>query len=291
MFIELFQIVAPVFICTAIGYGWIKAGLPSDTTLASSLVLNIGTPCLVFHTLTSINLDPVAFGEMALAAVAVIAAALAVSYAMLALFKLPQRSFLPSLILPNMGNMGLPLSLFAFGEQGLALAIALFSITAIAQFTLGLGIAAGSMTFKVVVRQPIIYSVALSLVFMIGDIESPKWIAETTKILGGITIPVLLITLGITLGQIKLGSLKRALPLSVFRLGSGFVIGISVAEILGLEGIAQGVVILQSSMPVAVFSYLFAVIYKSNPEDVASLTMISTLLTFATLPALLWFVI
>jgi len=44
-------------------------------------------------------------------------------------------------------------------------------------------------------------------------------------------------------------------------------------------------------MPVAVFSYLFAVTFKQDPEDVASLTMISTLLTFATLPALLWFVI
>ncbi|MBT3764504.1 MAG: AEC family transporter [Rhodospirillaceae bacterium] len=291
MLLQLLEIVAPVFICTAIGYGWIKAGLPSDTTLASALVLNIGTPCLVFYTLTAINLDPAAFGEMAIAALAVLAGALAVSWAMLAMVRLPQRSFLPALILPNMGNMGLPLALFAFGEKGLALAIALFSIIAIAQFTLGLGIAAGSMTFKVAVRQPILYAVAVALVFMSGDMTPPKWILETTKLLGGITIPLLLITLGITLGQIKMGSLKRALPLSVFRLASGFVVGILVAELMGLEGMAKGVVILQSSMPVAVFSYLFAVTFKQDPEDVASLTMISTLLTFATLPALLWFVI
>jgi malate permease and related proteins len=291
MLFQLLEIVAPVFICTAIGYAWIKAGLSSDTTLASALVLNIGTPCLVFYTLTSINLDPAAFGEMAIAALGVLAGALVVSWAMLAMVKLPQRSFLPSLILPNMGNMGLPLALFAFGEKGLALAIALFSIIAIAQFTLGLGIAAGSMTFKVALRQPILYAVALALVFMSGDLTPPKWILETTKLLGGITIPLLLITLGITLGQIKMGTVKRALPLAVFRLASGFVIGILVAEVLGLEGIARGVVILQSSMPVAVFSYLFALTFDQHPEDVASLTMISTLLTFATLPALLWFVI
>jgi predicted permease len=291
MFYELIQIVAPVFICTAIGYGWVRIGLPSDTTLASSLVLYIGTPCLVFHTLTSIGLDPVAFVEMALAALMLVVGAVAVSWAFLAIFKLSQQSFLTALSMPNMGNIGLPLALFAFGEKGLALAIAIFAILAITQFTLGLGITAGSMTFKVAISQPIIYSVTLAIIFIVWDLQSPKWVAETTKILGGIAIPVLLITLGIALGQIKASSLKRSVPLSIFRLASGFGIGVLVAELLGLEGVARGVVILQSTMPVAVFSYLFALTYNRNPDDVASLTMVSTLLSFATLPALLWYIL
>ena len=101
------------------------------------------------------------------------------------------------------------------------------------------------MTFKVAISQPIIYSVTLAIIFIVWDLQSPKWVAETTKILGGIAIPVLLITLGIALGQIKASSLKRSVPLSIFRLPSGFGIGVLVAELLGLEGVARGVVILQ----------------------------------------------
>jgi malate permease and related proteins len=51
------------------------------------------------------------------------------------------------------------------------------------------------------------------------------------------------------------------------------------------------VTILQSAMPVAVFSYLFAVRYNRSPEEVAGTVVISTLLSFASLPALLWYVL
>ena len=63
------------------------------------------------------------------------------------------------------------------------------------------------------------------------------------------------------------------------------------ARMLGLEGTARGIVILQSSMPVAVFSYLFAVRYQRSPEEVAGTVVISTLLSFLSLPLLLWYVL
>mgnify|MGYP006190485575 FL=1 len=68
---------------------------------------------------------------MALAALMLVVGAVAVSWAFFAIFKLPQQSFLTALSMPNMGNIGLPLALFTFGEKGLALAIAIFAILAI----------------------------------------------------------------------------------------------------------------------------------------------------------------
>ena len=44
-------------------------------------------------------------------------------------------------------------------------------------------------------------------------------------------------------------------------------------------------------MPVAVFSYLFAVRYNRSPEEVAGTVLISTVLSFLSLPLLLWFVL
>ena len=60
-------------------------------------------------------------------------------------------------------------------------------------------------------------------------------------------------------------------------------------ELLGLTGTLRGVLLIQSSMPVAVFSYLFAARYQRHPEDAAGAILVSTLVSFATLPGLLIF--
>ena len=54
---------------------------------------------------------------------------------------------------------------------------------------------------------------------------------------------------------------------------------------------ARGVLIVQSSMPVAVFNCLFAQRNQRAPEEVAGLVVISTALSFVTLPLLLWYVL
>jgi predicted permease len=71
----------------------------------------------------------------------------------------------------------------------------------------------------------------------------------------------------------------------------GFTVGVAIANLLDLEGVARGVAIMQSSMPVAVFSYLFAVRYNRSPEEVAGTVVISTVLSFLSLPLLLWYVL
>jgi len=291
MFLQLFEIIAPVFICTAIGFVWTRLGRPYDTDLVSALVLHIGTPCLVFATLTKTGLKPDAFAEMALGAFSIIAVALAVCWALLKALGLSQRAYLPPLIMPNTGNMGLALSAFAFGDAGLALGIAVFTVVSVAQFTLGLGIAAGTYSVRQVVRMPLIYAIAAALGFLYAGVSPPVWILTTTGLIGGLTIPLLLITLGISLGKIQVTGLRRALPLGLARLGLGFGIGLGVAEALGLEGMARSVLILHSAMPVAVFNYLFAQTYDAEPEDVAGMVMISTTASFATLPLLLLYLL
>ncbi len=51
-------------------------------------------------------------------------------------------TFLPASSFSNCGNMGLPLALFAFGQQGLNLAIAYFAVHALFTFTIGQALAA-----------------------------------------------------------------------------------------------------------------------------------------------------
>lgn len=284
---DLFAIIAPVFLCAALGFVWGKSERPYPTEFVTTLVTVIGTPCLVFGTLTGLHVSVTAFAEIAYAAVAAIVAFAIIGAACLRLARLPNHSFLPALMFPNAGNMGLPLCLFAFGEPGLALGISFFTIFSVSQFTIGAGIAAGSASLRTLLRTPMIYAVLLGLAVMIADVQVPRWIANTVHLIGGLTIPLMLLTLGVSLATLRVGGLGRAAILALLRLAMGFGIGLGLAALFGLHGMARGVFVLQCSMPVAVFNYLFAQRYKRAPEEVAGMVLISTAVSFATLPLLL----
>lgn len=291
MFADLFNIVAPVFICAAIGFGWARTGQPFDRDFVTNIATNIGTPCLILATLTRLEVSPETFGQMALAAAMALVIVGTVGAVVLRLAGLAQHSYLPALMFANTGNMGLPLCLFAFGQKGLALAIAVFTVNATAQFTFGVLIASGHWSAGRLVRTPILYAVAAALVFMLTGIKPPPWFANTIGLIGGLTIPLMLLALGAALARLEITSLGRGLALSLLRLGGGFLVGFGIAEALGLEGAARGVLMIQSAMPVAVFNYLFAQRYEREPEEVAGMVLISTVISFATLPALLWWVL
>jgi len=291
MISELFAVIAPVFTSAVIGFIWAKQKRPYDVDLVTALMTNIGTPCLVFYALVDAKLDPNAFASMAILATAAIAGTAVIAALILKIIGYDYKVFLPSLMFSNCGNMGLPLCLLAFGEMGLALAIVFFTVSAVAQFTIGTMISAGSMSIAGLVRIPIIYAVIAAVVLLVFNIELPAFIANTTRILGGMTIPMMLITLGVSLARLQVSALARSTMMSLLRLVLGFVVGVVLSQVMGLEGLERGVLIVQSAMPVAVFSYLFAQRYNRAPEEVAGMVVISTAVSFATLPALLWYLL
>jgi predicted permease len=287
MILELFNIVAPVFVCAAVGYGWARLGVAFETPFVTTLVTNVATPCLIVATLTKLNVDVAAFGQMAGAAALALLTFMVIAAAVLSAAKLSLHSFLPAMMFGNTGNMCLPLSLFAFGDKGLALAIAFFTVNAASQFTIGALISSGTVSGRRIVRTPVLWAVALALVFMFTGTKPPIFIANTLTLLGNIAIGLMLLALGVSLARLKVGSLGRTVGLSLFRLGMGFGVGLGLAYLLGLEGAQRGVVILACSMPTAVFNYLFAQRYGRAAEEVASVIVTSTLISFATLPLLL----
>lgn len=292
---QLFAIIAPVLICAAIGFAWVKLKVAYDTAFVTTLATNVGTPALVFSTLVGQDLAADGLvdrmGGMALASAVAVAAMLAAGAVVLRLVRLPQGAYLPALAFSNAGNMGLPLCLFAFGEPGLALAIIYFSITAILNFTVGVGLASGTMSPLALLRTPIIWAVAISIAVIFTETRLPLWATRTIDIVGQVTIPLMLLTLGVSLARLGLRSLGRSTLLALLRLALGFAAGITVAWAFDLDRVAAGVLIIETSMPVAVFNYLFAQRYSREPEDVAGMVLISTVISFLTLPLLLGFVL
>ena len=188
--LQLVNIIVPVFVCVGLGVLWAWIGTPFDTKLITSLVYNIGAPCLIIATFQKVNLTVEAMLEVAIATIACYAAFAIIAFSLIKLMRLDIPSYLPSLIFPLTGSMGLPVSYYAFGEEGLALAIVYFTFGAIGTFTLGAAIAAGSFSLKKLATAPVIYAVAIAVVLQLTSTRLPEWIFNTTNLLGGMVIHI-----------------------------------------------------------------------------------------------------
>ena len=292
MFSELFAILAPIIISTGMGFIWGKSGNQFPTDFISRLVMNIGTPCLIIGVMAKVDVKPEVMGKVALATAAVMTAMGLLGWAWLKAARLSVPTYLPPLIFPNNGNMGLPLCLFAFGQAGLALALGAFMVMMVATFTVGLLLVADAgdswqQRFREIARQPVIYSMLAAVLLLITHTPLPRWLGNTVDLLGGIAIPLMTLALGVSLATLKIRALQRSLWFSLGRVFGGLLLGYLVCWAMDLTGVSRAVVLLQSAMPVAVFNYLLALRYQRQPEEVAAMVLVSTLIAFVGLPFLL----
>lgn len=279
--------VLPVLVTAGIGYFWARFRTPLRSQELAPLITEVATPCLVISTFMKTQLSLEAFGGAALAAVVATLLFLAGGYGFVKLMKLDVKTFLPPITFPNMGNLGLPLALYAFGNEGLSYAIVFFTISSIGNFTLGQAIASGTANWRGLLRLPLIYAAPIGLALSMTGTTLPAWIANTINLLGGMTIPLMLLMLGASLGSLSIVHLRNAVTVSAFRIIFGTGVGVAVAFAFGLEGTLLAVCVLACSMPSAVYNYVFAQRWNNSPEDVASVVVISTIMAVATIPLLL----
>ena len=281
--------VAPVVLCAGIGWLWARSGQPFRRVEISRVIADIGAPCLVFSQLLSAQVSAAQLGEMATAAALVLLLGATLAAPLLWALGKPLQTFLAPLIFGNSGNLGMGLALFAFGPQGLTLATAYFLVVSLAQFTVGIWIWRGSQSARAILTTPMTFAAAIAVTMKLAQIPAPDWLLDTTRLLAGITIPLMLLALGVTLHDLRISPVSSAIGMGALRLLLGFSVGLAVAWLLDLQGLARKVVILQGAMPSAVFNYLLAERYQRTPDQVAGLVVASTLMAFLLLPVLLAF--
>lgn len=288
---QIASIIAPLFVIAGIGYLWGRSGKPFDTTIVGMLTLNFGVPALIFSTLTKLEISLGEFGEMIGIFTLVLVLNLAISALILRVFKLEVGAFLPAISFPNNGNMGLPLCLFAFGDTGLALGISVFVIMSTANATIGFAFASGKWSLASTLKTPLVWVIAAAVIFMVMNVQPPRWVANTAHIIGGMSIPLMLIALGVSLSRLEVRDFKVSVWLGLVRLLVGFGLGVLLAWLFGLEGAARGVLILQCTMPPAVMNYILAARFERQASGVAGVVVVSTFMSLATLPLLMLFVL
>ena len=284
---EILTIIAPVFIVAGIGFFFEYRGIGFQSETLSRLAMMIATPALVFSSLTSTALpDESLLRIIILSIVAVLIGGALSALAVLAL-RQPWRAFLSPLSLPNAGNAGLPLVFFAFSDAGLAIGAAFFFMIALVQYTVVPAVVTGDPGFGKLLREPLVWSVVAVILFRVTGTPVPQIVADTTSLLGGIMIPIMLILLGGALSRLKVSDIKTSVLLAVARLTIGVVTGLTLVTLFRLEGVEAGAIFLLSAMPSALITYVIAQHYGREPERVAGMVVSSTVLNFACLPVLI----
>ncbi|MCB1615662.1 MAG: AEC family transporter [Pseudomonadales bacterium] len=287
MIFTLFGIIAPTFLCALSGFIWGKKKKPFDNNLIALLIMDIGAPALIISTLTTISLNKSELLNFSVYTFSILLVTSLINYLMLLLFKKDIRTFLVATVFGNHANMGLPLCLFAFGEKGLALALIYYALVSFFHFTAGIALMSGSLQLSQLLKKPIILATIFSCLMLATETSLPQWLNNTLSLLGQMTIPLMLITLGVSLSRLKIVNLSESLLLSSMRVITGLAIAFLLTKALALEGITRGVLILQSGMPLAIFNYLLAERYKRDPEKIAGMVVTSTLMSLILLPFIL----
>lgn len=290
MIFNVSGVIAPVALCILVGFGLAKAKLPFDHKMVSSLVTNVGYPTLILSSLTANDALLDELLAIMLATAVAIACFAVIGFAVLKLMRLPIRAFLSPMTFNNYGNIGLAICALAFGDQGLALGMGCLVLMQLGLFTIGIALPRGKFDFRDFVRQPVIYAVLLGLVLMATDTNLPGPIDSAFTILGGLAIPLLLLTLGHTLATLNVAMLSRGAVLAVVHLIMAAAVAFLLVRLFAFDGLVRGVFILQSMMPVAIGAYIWVELY--DPEEapgVAGFVLVSTVLSVITLPLVLTF--
>ena len=291
IYFKLIEILFPVFFVIGIGYYLGKKDPKFNTNFITDLTGKFGTPALIFYSLTSTGIDLQTFIKFFSYKIILILGFSIIGLLTLFITKRDLIRELPPLILPNNGNIGLSICLFAYGSQGLGVAGSIATVIMLFHFTIGVFLAKKAFDFRILFKNGPIYGILLAIAFLYFDAEVPTFLENTTFLISYATIFLVLMSLGIALTKLKVFSLRLSLINSFSRMVLGPILGFTLIKFLNLDGVEAGVFFIQSAMPSAILTYLVGSMYspKKVIDSIASTIFVTTIISFLTLPFVVYF--
>ncbi|GBD11298.1 hypothetical protein HRbin23_00953 [bacterium HR23] len=290
------QVVLPVFLVAGVGLALQKAlRLPPGPL--GQVVLYAFAPGLAFYNLATTTVEKPLLGHIALFAILLIGVMWGLGWMVARILRLDrvgESSFLLSVVFMNAGNMGLSVTLLAFGQEGLALGLVFFIVEATLGNTLGIYLAArghadARQALIQVIRMPLLYGAVLGLVVNLARIPIPQPLLVSTRFLSSAAIPAMLIVLGLQLGSAWSKPPWKTLGASLaLRLGVSVLVAVGLVRALGIEGLAGKVLIVMSAMPTPVFVTIFATQFRLDAPLLTNTVVVSSVASMFTLTVLLW---
>ncbi len=281
----------PVLFCAALGYVLARRTEWLDSDTLPTLVTHIGLPALILDSVLRMETPLTELGDTLSGILLVLALSALLGALLLHLMRLPISGYLPTLVNPNAGNLGIPLIFAILGPDALVHAVLISTVVQISHFTLGAALLSGSFTLKTFLKNSSIIALLTGAAWKVSELPQPDAVMTTLDMLAGLALPIMLLLLGKSIASIdarQLNRLGRILTLSVGRIALGGISALLVISLLPMPLIVQQTLVLQAIMPAAVLSYLLASHYNGPKDDIAAVILVSTPLALVAVFGVQW---
>ena len=277
------DVIIPVFFIVAIGYVYARRKAP-DMTAFNRVALDVLAPLLVYAALASKDFRIAEYGSLLIGSAVLILGGGLLAWPLASITGTNPRTLVPVVMFNNCGNMGLPLALLAFGNEHFGAAVALFSVSNLLHFSLGARITSHSARSRDLLLSPLMMATLLGFASALSDIRPPPVMLSSMRLLGDALLPMLLFTLGTRLTALTRAGLAQGMLGALARPLIGLSIGIPLAWVLNLEGVARGQLLLFAALPPAVIQYMLAEQYQQEPDKVGAMIMLGNALAVVFVP-------
>jgi len=287
---QLVSIVFPIFAIVLAGFVYGRRHSP-DMAAANKLNIEVFVPALIFDVLTGTDFNLPDYQALALAGCLVILGSALLAWPVARLAGYDVKTFVPPMMFNNSGNMGLPLMLFAFGEEALPAAVVLFLAENTLHFSVGMKMINRDASLWAMLRIPMIVATIIGLTVSLAGLQVPQLLATPIEMLGQISIPLMLFALGVRLIHIDWNDWQIGAIGAVISPLSGLLIGLPAGYLLQLPPTQYTMLVVFSALPPAVLNYMVAERYNQQPRQVASIVMLGNLGAIIFIPLVLVFVL
>ena len=285
------RVILPVFVMVAVGYLAARF-LSFDLKTLSRFGLYVLVPCMTFTAMARTTISVGEFEQIIVFYAVVFGLLWAVSALTARWLKLNavnSSSFMISILFTNCVNVGFPVLQLAYGPAAVERALVYTILMQVFLQTIGVYLAAGGQAnardaLKRVVQMPGIYVMFLGLAVNAFGITIPAPIFDPLKLVGDSIVPFLLVVLGMQLASVSLrGNLGVAVIATGLRLGVAGLISLPMANLFGLQSVTRQAMILESSMPTAIFGVALAQEFDTAPDLITAVILVSTIASIFTL--------
>jgi len=283
MFERILGIILPVFLIVLVGYLFARRVKP-DMAMVNRISMTILAPALIFSALASKDFSVGDYKLLMLGSVGVVLGSGLLAWPFARLMHADHRTFVPPMMFNNCGNIGLPLAVLAYGQSGFSAMVALFTISNLLHFTLGVWMIDHHARFGSLLRNPMVWSTFLGFGFALTHPPMPEWGAVAIRMVGDALVPMMLLSLGVRLYEVRWDDWRLGLVGGLVCPLTGLAMAAVLGPLLGLTHMQQGLLIIFGSLPPAVLNFMVAEQFKQEPAKVASIVLIGNVLSAAFIP-------
>ncbi len=196
----------------------------------------------------------------------------------------PAKTLVPPMLFNNSSNIGLPLAVLAWGEAALPAAVILFMVENTLHFSFGAKLLDPKTRILMLWRIPVVFAAIAGLT--VAVLKIPVWppLVIAIKMLGDVSVPLLLFSLGVRMTDVRFNEWRLALGSALLRPLAGMAVAWLIIQLLGLAGRDAAMLFVFGALPPAVLNFLFAERYQQEPQRVASIVLIGNLSALLFLP-------